>query len=133
MESKITCGLYPDELKNIDLLIDSLPVRALLIDEEFCIQHPYIEPGKYELLSVSDTAHGMPKEILEHIFDPFFTTKEKGNKGTGLGLSIVYGIVKAHAGYIDCRSEPVVGTTFNVYFPIIEGEYHSMHIDFFRR
>jgi C4-dicarboxylate-specific signal transduction histidine kinase len=48
-------------------------------------------------ISVHDSGHGIPQEILGKIMDPFFTTKEIG-KGTGLGLSISQGIVKVHKG-----------------------------------
>lgn len=77
-----------------------------------------LEPGRYAVLSVSDTGCGIGKEFLDKIFEPYFTTKKEG-KGTGLGLSVVYGIVKDHGGDIKVNSEVGKGTVFNVYLPLI--------------
>lgn len=96
--------------------------RAIL-DEEFCKTHLGARPGEYVLLTISDTGHGMDKEILEHVFEPFYTTKEVG-KGTGLGLAMVYGIVKTHEGYILCYSELGSGTTFKIYLPALVQSGH---------
>ncbi len=72
--------------------------------------------GKYVLMEIADTGHGIQINDLSKIFDPFFTTKEPG-KGTGLGLSIIYGIIKSVKGKIEVQSELNAGTTFSIYFP----------------
>jgi signal transduction histidine kinase/ActR/RegA family two-component response regulator len=78
-----------------------------------------IQPGPCLKITVSDTGHGMSKEILERIFSPYFSTKPEG-EGTGLGLSVVHGIIKSHKGRINVYSEPQKGTTFDVLLPVIE-------------
>ena len=74
---------------------------------------------EYLLLTVSDTGHGMSPKTIDHIYEPFFTTKEEG---TGLGLSIVYSIVKDHGGFIESDSNVGKGTTFRIYFPVLDSD-----------
>jgi signal transduction histidine kinase/CheY-like chemotaxis protein len=77
---------------------------------------PSLAPGRYIRLSVSDTGHGIPPEIMSRIFDPYFSTKAKG-KNSGLGLATVHSIVVRHNGHLSVDSRPGVGTTFNLWLP----------------
>ncbi|MGA9405814.1 MAG: PAS domain S-box protein [Bacteroidota bacterium] len=81
---------------------------------------PDVSESSYVHLAVIDTGIGIDETIRAQIFDPFFTTKEKG-KGTGLGLSVVYGMVKEHHGFVNVESDAGKGSTFNLYFPILQG------------
>jgi PAS domain S-box-containing protein len=67
-------------------------------------------------LIVEDSGMGMATDVAERVFEPFFTTKEDA-KGTGLGLAMVYSIVRRHGGTVDVRSQPEVGTTFEIALP----------------
>ena len=99
-----------------------LTIRTGLMEmtEEWVDAHGYGAVGGYAKMSVTDTGAGMDEATKAHILEPFFTTKEVG-KGSGLGLAIVYGIVKQHEGYLEIDSKPGVGTTFNVYLPLLVG------------
>lgn len=78
-----------------------------------------VPAGEYLTVEVTDDGSGIPNDKLQKVFEPFFTTKRTG-EGTGLGLSTAYGIVKQSGGFIFVDSIEGSGTTFSLYFPILE-------------
>lgn len=127
------CGLVRADMTQIQQVVMNLVVNAqdAMLDggriairvaetDAACIRargDVPVPPGRYALLSVSDTGPGMSDEILQHVCEPFFTTKsDKG--GTGLGLATVHGIVQQHGGALSIVSKLGEGATVTAYFPV---------------
>ena len=96
----------------------SIKAENVFVDENYAKMHLEAKPGRFVMISVSDTGPGMSAEIQSRIFEPFFTTKEM-TKGTGLGLSTALTIVKSHGGFINVYSEVHKGSRFSVYLPAL--------------
>ncbi len=103
-----------DEKGMLQILLNIVELQPQDIPAQYdCV------PGPYARLSVLDDGSGMSPETIDKIFDPFFTTKAV-DEGTGMGLSTVQGIVRQHGGLIKVISTLGEGTTFELYFPLIE-------------
>jgi two-component system cell cycle sensor histidine kinase/response regulator CckA len=71
------------------------------------------------LLEVSDTGTGIDAATRDRIFEPFFTTKREG-AGYGIGLSTVRDMVKLHGGRISLDTAKDQGSSFRLYFPLVD-------------
>ncbi len=67
-------------------------------------------------IEVRDRGNGMTEETRLRLFEPFLTTKAAG---TGLGMPIVQRFVERASGTIEVESEPDVGTTIRLLFPLV--------------
>lgn len=92
-----------------------IAVEHVLVAEPFVHTLGLAPPGDYVALRVSDNGVGIDAETRQRVFEPFFTTKERG---TGLGLAIVVCVARQSRAAVTLESEPGVGATFSVHFPL---------------
>ena len=97
----------------------TIVTRNVTLDESRAPAGCGVVPGRYVMLSVSDTGIGMTPEVRARLFEALFTTKPAG-KGTGLGLATCQTIVQQSGGCIDVESEAGQGATFKIYFPRVD-------------
>jgi two-component system, LuxR family, sensor kinase FixL len=69
---------------------------------------------EYVEISVADTGHGVPDDLISQLFQPFISTKAQG---MGLGLSISRTIIEAHGGHLSVESDSSEGTIFTFTLP----------------
>jgi signal transduction histidine kinase/ActR/RegA family two-component response regulator len=132
IEERLTVHGNPTQLHQMimNLLVnarDAMPAGGKLsfratrtkLERDAIVALPFVIPGPYVRVVVSDTGIGMSEETRQRAFEPFFTTKKDG-KGTGLGLSTVYALVRNHGGHVYVESEVDKGASFTVHLPAIE-------------
>jgi hypothetical protein len=89
---------FPNEYSQV-LLNILLNARDALIehkvDHTLISIHSFAEGGK-SVVTITDNAGGIPKEIINKLFDAYFSTK--GDKGTGIGLFMSKAIIEKSMG-----------------------------------
>jgi signal transduction histidine kinase/DNA-binding NarL/FixJ family response regulator len=82
-------------------------------------------PAGTATIQVRDTGVGISADLLGQVFEPFLqveSTLERSRGGLGLGLALVKGLVDAHGGSVEARSEGAgLGAEFTVTLPIDVG------------
>ncbi|MGD9331756.1 MAG: PAS domain S-box protein, partial [Desulfobacterales bacterium] len=80
-------------------------------------EEPFLAPGRYIKIAISDQGQGIADEMRHKIIDPYFSTKPGGS---GLGLAVAYSVIRQHGGHIDFESLPGKGSTFYFYLQASE-------------
>ena len=115
------CYADPERLKQIVLNLVSNALRYTT-DGGVVILNAWADK-EYFIFSVADTGIGMSEEECQHVFDRFYRSdrsRARETGGTGLGMAITQGLVFAHDGKIEVKSQKDVGTTFTVYLPLYD-------------
>ena len=128
-EDPLYADVAEDQIQNIllNLVInarDAIPDEGEIILEAstvvltpgFCKVETWARPGRFCVISVTDTGSGISEEVLPHVFEPFFSTKTD-DQGSGLGLANIRNLVEASNGLINLFSEPLIGTSVKIFLP----------------
>lgn len=80
---------------------------------------PEGEKNLYHHIAVTDNGIGFEPEFSDRIFEVFQRLHSKSSfAGSGIGLAIAKKVMENHNGVVSAESEPGVGATFHLYFPV---------------
>ncbi len=99
-------------------------VAARKPDTDCIIDIAYYPGERSNFLSITDNGCGMAPHVLAHVFDPYYSTHH-ARGGTGMGLAFCRRVISAFGGTIRCRSNEGRYTTFELSFPLEDGEHAS--------
>lgn len=105
---------------------DAMPDGGILSVQTAVVEHAQ-HAGRFVRLRVSDTGSGMDQQTMDHLFEAFFTTKPVG-VGTGLGLSMVKELADRCGGFIELRSAPGEGATFDVHLAVNDAPARAVSV-----
>jgi len=121
------------ELRTPGLQVSADPTRLTQVFENIISNATKYAPGsaiklildKKNLqarISVQDYGPGIASEHLDRIFQRFYRVQQSSTsvRGSGLGLYITRKIIQAHDGEIDAQSHLGLGTTFQIYLPLLQ-------------
>jgi len=121
MESSLET-IWSDAYQIRQVLLNLLTNAIHAVNSEGTITIAIEDAGDSQVIMVSDTGQGIPRENLDKIFEPFFSTKSPG-QGTGLGLFVCLGlfvsrgIVEKLGGTVEVASKIGQGTSLSIRLP----------------
>lgn len=114
-------SIYGDHEALVEVVINLIDNAIKYSKEKRHIElSSHVDQDSY-VLEVKDEGVGIHRKDQEKVFEKFFRVDGgdiHNTKGTGLGLSLITEIVKAHGGSIHLKSNPGMGSTFILKFPI---------------
>ncbi len=109
--------------KGGSVTVKAAPVSSIDVPRDFGQRDGVGASGagrKWVRIVVHNTGSWIPAEDLSRIFERFYRGRwsaDRGGDGSGLGLAIVREIVQVHGGWVLARSDPAMGTEFEVNLP----------------
>jgi PAS domain S-box-containing protein len=100
-----------------DAMPDGGRITLSVVERTLATDEPDLAAGRYAVLEVRDSGHGMDEATLARATEPFFTTKAPG-KGTGLGLAMARGLAVQTGGALRLSSRPGAGTIVALWLPL---------------
>lgn len=76
----------------------------------------FSENALFTEITICDNGKGIAKEDLPYIFRRFYKGKNAGDDSVGIGLAMAYSIITSQHGDIEVKSQPGVGTSFQIKF-----------------
>jgi two-component system phosphate regulon sensor histidine kinase PhoR len=115
--------IYGDRDKFKQMMINLIDNSIKYTNEKGRVLVELLIEGANAKITVEDNGIGIPQENIPRLFERFYRV-DKGRSrkmgGTGLGLAIVKHIVMILNGEISVKSAVGQGTSFIIYFPLVE-------------
>ena len=115
------------KLKQILVNLLSNAIKFTEADGEVSLRVSCDKDNAYVFL-ITDTGIGIAPEDVPKALSQFGqvdSTLSRQHAGTGLGLPLTRALVELHGGSLDLQSQPDVGTTVTVRFPVDRTDHHQ--------
>ena len=120
VQENLSC-VWADKDRLTQILVNILDNAVKFTPEDGSVIIDAGTKDDYNVLTISDTGIGVPKEEIRRLGERFYRVDRSRSRdlgGTGLGLSIVKHLMLAHSGKMEIESQLGLGTKVSLYFPL---------------
>lgn len=100
-------------------------VESVSLEAAFSSDYQTVPAGVYGAIVFSESGPSLSPADRAQFFEPFFIKERLGRIDSGLWMSVIWGIVKAHKGYIDMGTDAGGGNRMRILLPQLAGEAPS--------